>query len=68
MNVNATFAINQVDFAFSWSSLPLAINSWQLLHEDSDGHTRRTADPIRPFVYCGFLTCVGLLGAAAMLS
>ena len=61
-------AIRDVDFALARSFLHLALDVWQFLYNEFDGRTRRTADPIRPSVYCGLLARVDGLGAVPTLS
>ena len=68
MDMVTVIAIVEVNFILAWSSKPSALNAWQFLYDDSDGRTRRTADPKRPSVYCGLLAPVSRLGAATTLS
>ena len=68
MDVWGGFAIKKVDFTFPSPSFPLVINAWEILSDEFDGRTRRTADPTQPSVYRGFLARVGGLSAAATLS
>ena len=42
-----------------------AVNAWQFLDDELGGHTRLTADPTQPSVYCGFQARVGGLSAVA---
>ena len=68
MDVRKGLAISELDFAFTLSSLILAINAWQFLCDEFYGRSRRTAYPTRPSVYSGLLARVGGLSAAATLS
>ena len=67
MDAWRVFAISEVDFSLDRYSLPYPIETGQFLYDEFDGHTRRTVDPTRPSVYCGLLTRVSDLGAAAAL-
>ena len=57
-NLRARFRLCLVIFAS-------AVNAWQFSHDELGGHTRLTADPTQPSVYCGFQARAGGLRALA---